>query len=334
MRIESLTLAEWDNALPDDGFEVFHTPEALSVLDEHASGELRLYGGFKGQQPVGLLPAVVQERSLGTAVLSPPPGMGVPRLGPVLMPTSPKRRKREKVNSTFTEQVLDELAADRRTTLFRMICNTEYVDPRPYVWADLDLDTAFTYRLDLGETTADAVLDSFSKSLRREIRDGRDLDVTVTQEGIGGARAVYEHTRERYAEQDRQFPISWPYVRDLIVALDERARVYVARTPEGEFLSGITVLYSNDAAYFWQGGSRATYRNVSVNSLLHWRIVEDVVTDPPLDSVHHYDLMGANTERLCRYKSKFGADLVPYYVVESPGRHMDVAKRAYRMLAR
>ncbi len=334
MRIEELSLSEWEDALPSDGFEVFHTPEALGVIESHATGELKLYGGFKGQQPIGLLPIVVQERSLGTAVLSPPPGFGIPRLGPVLMPTSPKRRKREKVNSSFAEQVLDEIDADSSLTVFRMVCNTDYVDPRPYRWADLDLDTSFTYSLDLDGVDSDEVLKSFSKSLRREIRDGLDLDVSVTVHGVESARDVYEETRSRYAEQDQQFPMEWPYVRDLVSALDERARVYVARTPDGEFLSGITVLYSNDAGYFWQGGTRATYRNVSVNSLLHWHIIQDIADDPPVDGVSRYDLMGANTERLCRYKSKFGAELVPYYVVESPGKHMDVAKRAYQMLAR
>ncbi|WP_433623734.1 GNAT family N-acetyltransferase [Halomicrococcus sp. NG-SE-24] len=357
MRVERLDLDEWADALPADGFEPFHLPAALSAIDSHAAGDLRLFGGFKGQQPVGLLPLVVRERSLGTAVLSPPPGLAIPRLGPILMPTSPKRRKREKVNREFTERVLDrvgaDLALDERLasagvddglatrvgervddglTLFRMLCGTAYGDPRPYLWDDLRVEPYFTYRLDLAETTADAVLKSFSKSLRREIRDARDLDVTVEREGIDGAQAVYEHTVARYDEQDEHLGLPWPYVRDLWRGLDDRARTYVARDGDGEYLSGITALYSNDAAYFWQGGARAVYEGTSVNSLVHWRIVEEILDDPPVDSVTEYDLMGANTERLCRYKAKFGADLVPYYLVESSGTTMAAAKRAYEFV--
>ena len=336
MRVERLDISDWSDALPSEGVELFHTPEALSVLADHATGELRLYGGFKGQQPIGLFPTIVQDRSIGTAVLSPPPGFGVPRLGPIVMPTSPKQRKREKVNSSFTEEVLEEIGVDDSLTLFRTVCGAGYADPRPYAWSDMDVDTKFTYVLDLEDADPDEVMKSFSKSLRREIRDGADLDVEIRREGVDGARAIYEDTRVRYREQDEAFPLSWEYVRDLVEALEEvdRSRVYVARTPEGEFLSGITVLYSDDAGYFWQGGTRATYENVSVNSLLHWRVIEDIIEDPPMDSVTSYDLMGANTERLCRYKSKFCADLVPYYVVESQGPGMDVAKRAYRMVSR
>lgn len=334
MRIEDIALDDWSRALPDRGIEVFHTPSALSVLDDHAPGELRLYAGFKGEQPVGLFPVVVQNRSVGTAVFSPPPGMGIPRLGPIVMPTSPKQRKRERVNRKFTEAVLDELGVDDSLTLFRSICTAAYTDPRPYRWADMDVETKFTYLLDLDDRSPDDVLKSFSKSLRREIGDGEELDIRIEREGVQGARTVYDATKRRYEEQDRTFPLTWPYVRDLVTRLDERSRVYVARTPEGRFLSGITVLYSNDAGYFWQGGTRATHENVSINSLLHWHVIQDIIEDPPIDSVTGYDLMGANTERLCQYKSKFGAELVPYYVTESSGPGMEVAKRAYQMVAR
>jgi hypothetical protein len=126
--------------------------------------------------------------------------------------------------------------------------------------------------------------------------------------------------------------LRWPYVRDLWRNLGDRAQTYVARDADGEYLSGITALYSNDMAYFWQGGARAVYEGTSVNSLVHWHIISDIVEDPPVESVTAYDLMGANTERLCRYKAKFGAELVPYYLVESSGTTMTAAKRAYQFV--
>ncbi|WP_336035877.1 GNAT family N-acetyltransferase [Halobacterium yunchengense] len=335
MEIRELTLDEWAGALPDSGFEVFHAPAALDVLGDHAAGSLRLYGGFKGEQPVGLFPVVVQDRAVGRAVLSPPPGFGIPRLGPLVMPASPKRRKRERVNGRFAEQVLDELDVGGAMTLFRAVCPTSYPDPRPYVWSDLDLETAFTYHLPVDEDT-DALLSSFSKSLRREIRDARDLDVEVDVSREDGVRSVFEHTRDRYAEQDRGFTFDWEYVSDLTGALadEDRCRTYVVRGPTGEYLSGVVVLYSDDAAYYWLGGARTTYEDVSVNSLLHWRVIEDVAAGEPRASVDTYDLMGANTERLCRYKSKFGADLASYYTVESSGAGMTAAKTAYRLVSR
>ena len=332
MELRQLTLEEWDDALPKTGIEAFHAPRVLSVLDDHVTSDLRLVGGFKGDRPAALMPLFVQSIGIGTLVTSPPPGMGVPRLGPVMMPASPKQRKREKVFRTFADLVVEEFGLDEYTTLSKITCPTEFGDPRPYVWNDLSLDTQFTYRLDVSEDEPDELLRAASKSLRREIRDATELGVEVTREGVSAARRVYEQTRDRYAEQDQPFSPEWPYVRDLYKAFDGMSRVYVARSEDGEFLTGVTVFYSPDAAYFWQGGGRTIHDGVAVNSLIHWRILEDVATDPPRDTVTAYDLYGANTERLCRYKSKFGAELVPYYRLDTPGYRMAIAERFYRLV--
>jgi len=94
------------------------------------------------------------------------------------------------------------------------------------------------------------------------------------------------------------------------------------------------VLYSTDNAYFWQGGTRADYEGTSVNSLLHWRIITDILEDPHLDHITGYDLMGRTPDAFASNKSKFAADLVPYYVVESDSVGMDVAKATYQTLKR
>lgn len=333
MDLELVDLEEWGRALPTTGFEVFHAPEALAVVDEYASGDLRLYVGYNGDRPVGMLPVFVRER-VGRLVVSPPPGMGIPRLGPLVMPASPKRRKQERVTWEFTASVLDAIDATRPGTLVRIVGPPGFTDPRPFSWRGMGVETQFTYMLETDGRSQDDLATSFSKSLRREIRDAQELDVEVSVEGMDAARTIYERTRDRYDEQDRSFTIEWDYVRDLLTALGEtdRRRVYVVRTKDGEFVTGVTVLYSNDAAYFWQGGTRAVHDGVGVNGLLHWAVIEDLIEDPPRETVTRYDLVGANTERLSRYKSKFGADLQPYYLAESQGPGMTLAKRAYRAL--
>lgn len=333
MNIERLSMDEWEQHLPDGGFEVFHTPEALGVMEKHFAGNLQLFGGFKGEQPVGLLPVFVQERSIGRTVFSPPPSTGTPHLGPIVMSNSPKRRKRERVNRRFVEGILEELSVDSPTTLFRLVCAPPYQDPRPYRWAGLDVQAEFTYHVPVETDDPDEILRSFSKSLRREVRDLGQTEVVVEEEGNGSAAQVYDDIAARYEEQGRRFPLTKGYVRDLVRSLGERCRVYVARNGDGDYLTGVVVLYSNDAAYYWEGGARASYENISVNSLLHWAVIEDIAVDPALESVNRYDMVGANTERLCRYKAKFSPELVPYYVVESSGTTMELAKTAYSLLS-
>jgi len=333
MEVERVTLAEWDDLLPERGFEVFHTAEALAVLDAHSSADLRLYAGFDDGEPTALFPVFQERRSMGRALLSPPPSMGVPHMGPVVVTDDLESHERERRNRRFARAVLDGLAVDRSLTLVRVVCSPTYTDPRPFQWEGLEADLQFTYRL-RADRPADEILAGFSSSLRREVSKLSDLSLTIDTEGIEAARLVYDDLADRYAEQEEPFPLTWEYVRDVVTRLEDRCRVYVARDEDGEYLAGVIVLYSNDAGYYWEGGSRATYENVSVNSLLHWRIVADIAEDPELESVSQYDFVGANTERLCRYKAKFNPELLSYSVLESAGTGMDVAKSAYQFLQR
>jgi len=333
MKIQDLTFDQWEEALPAHGSDPFHTTEALRVLDEYLTGELHLFGGFRGQQPVGLFPIVVRDYGRVRIALSPPPGFGIGRLGPLVMHSSPKPRKQEKTNEAFVSEILETLSVDSPFTLFRTVCAPGYTDPRPYGWHGLDIETRFTHVLDLDSSSPDEVLNSFSRSLRREIRDAEELDVVVRVGGESEARDVYAATKARFEEQDIGFPMSWAFVRDLVKSLPEdRARVYVAETDEGEFLGGMIVLYSDGTACFWKGGARRSYDGVSVNSLLHWRIIKDILTDPALDSIDEYDLYGSSVQRLSKYKSKFGGNLVPQYAVESPGLPMAVVTKAYERI--
>lgn len=333
MEIQRLTVSEWDEELPETGRYVFHQSELLTVLAEHSSAdELVLYGGRKGDRLVGMLPVFVNRNWLGIrTVSSPPPGMHVPYLGPVLMSASPKARKRERVNNRFTRGVLEDLDLDSRSLVF-IVCSPRYKDPRPYQWGDMGLETFFTYEVPIDGRTPEDLMSDLSKSRRREIRNAKELDVRVERGDIEDANRVYKQTSERFADQNEYYGMDWEFVRDVITAPSARVRVYVTRAPDGEFLSGIIVLYSSEAALFWLGGVRTDYENVSMNSLLHWNIIRDIAEDTELEEVGAYDMVGAGEYRLSKFKAKFGPELRPYYVANSGGAKMRAAKFAYRLL--
>ena len=333
MEVNELTLDEYADALPSTVNEVFHRPAALRTVDRYADADLRCFAAQKGQQTVGLLPVFVSEGRFVRTVMSPPPSLGIPHMGPLVFPNSPKRSKVESVNGRFTEGVLAALDADDRRTLSRLVCGPGYDDPRPFEWNGFTATASFTYCIDASDGLDD-VRAGFSRSLRRELGDAEETAAVVERGNRADCRFVYEDTAARYAAQDEPFGLSWGYVRDLTASLGEHARTYVARAPDGERLTGVIVLYSDDRAYFWLGGTRSEYEGTSLNALLHWRVVEDLIEDPPVDGVTAYDLMGANTERLCEYKAKFGGDLVPYYTLESEGPAMAAAKRAYDVVKR
>ncbi|MFD1514292.1 GNAT family N-acetyltransferase [Halomarina rubra] len=334
MEVESISIDEWASERSSSEVSVFHRPETLRVIDRHVSGDIDIFAGYNGDRLVGVFPVNTRNNAVGSIVTSPPPGLGLPHQGPILLPASPKQRKREKLNQTFTAAVLERLSTESSFSLLRAICLPEHTDPRPFQWEGLDVETRFTYRLDVGDRTADEVKQGFSRSLRREIGAATEEPITVDTEGIDGARLIYEDCAERYAEQDRTYSLTWSFVRDLLVSLGDHTRVFVSRGPDDEYLGGIIVIYSDTTAYFWQGGVRHTFGDATTNSFLHWEIISDLLENPEYEHITQYDLFGANTARLCEYKSKFGGQLVPYYVVESAGPGMTVAKSAYGLVGR
>lgn len=334
MNIEKLTLSEWGKALPETRFEVFHTPQMLGVIDDYTSGELHLLTGFNCGELVAFLPLFVQDGPVGaTIATSPPPGISIPHLGPILNGDGEDPEDRLTINLRFVEAMLEYIDADSTRTLLWMVCSPKYHTPCPYKKAGLDITPRFTYQVDVNHSSFEDVSDNFSKSMRWEMRKGEELDVFIERGGLEEAHAIHRAVTDLYEELNVNFSMEWEFLQDLITSLGWRCRVYVARGPEGEQLSGIVVLYSNDKAYYWMGGLRASYENISVNTLLHKRIINDIINDPPRESIETYDLVGANIERLCDYKSQFGGDLVQYNLIESENITMNIAKRAYRWVS-
>ncbi|WP_262177321.1 GNAT family N-acetyltransferase [Haloarcula laminariae] len=317
MEIRRLSLDEWGDLLPDSGVGPFHQPEMLALIDEHEAGDMQLLGGFRGQQPVGLLPVFVRTMYPFRFVISPPPGLAVPWLGPVLLPTSPKQRKREKLNEQFTEAALDAVDAGKFRTLFGIVGSPKYGDPRPYLWSDHNVEPRFNHVLELADRDAESVLQSFTRDLRKEIRKGDELAVAITTEGAAAAERICGELKDRHAAQGLAYPTPRSFARSVATRLGDNAKVYVARGPDGEFLSGITLLHANGDAIFWQGGTKANYEGVSVNSLLHWEILTDILEDPDLESVERYHFGNALNRRISRYKSKFNGEPVVNYEIKS-----------------
>lgn len=106
INVKGVFFSEWEAASSPEGYELFHTRDAVGVVAAHWSGDLRLFGRFKGQEPVGLLPLFVRETRVGRIVSLLPVGFGIGRLGPVVMSTSPKQRKREVVNKNSSKTLL------------------------------------------------------------------------------------------------------------------------------------------------------------------------------------------------------------------------------------
>jgi hypothetical protein len=317
-------LDSWDDYVSRSPHgSVYHRLDALRVQAKHSGATLYPLVGFKGQEPLGLLPVFALSRAGITAVFSPPPNLWVSYLGPALINFEGlKQRRKEKRHHRFVDAAvewIDEVVSPRYVHLRTQY---EYDDPRPFIWNDFELTPRYTYLVDL-TPSEDDLLSSFSSDARRNIRTDEDA-YSIEEAGPAGVRQIIEQVRSRHEEQGEAYRVTPEFVNDLRDRLPEgRVRPYVCRI-DGEFVGGMITLTHGDTVHRWQGGAK-TDSDVPVNDLIDWRIMRDAKER----GYERYNLVGANNDRLCGYKSKFSPSVAEYYSLERSSLQMRVAARLY-----
>lgn len=319
---------EWDDLVERSTMgTVFHRRDFLETVTAHSRSSLQLLVGFKGNEAVGLFPIFDLRRGPITSVFSPPPGMGLSQLGPVMVNLDGlKRRRAFKRVKRFMGAALDWIERDCNPSLIHVRTSPGFTDHRPLQWNGFDVTPRHTYVIELSPGRED-VISSFSADARRNIRTTPDSAVAI-QESVEGIDRIIEHLDRRHAEQDLEFPVGTSFVRDLVTALDDDALRAYRCTVDGQYVSGMIVLADGDTVYRWQGGARpARDVGLPVNDLLDWRVMTDAMDR----GQKRYDMLGANTDGgVSEYKSKFGPELVTFASAERGTRMMRFASGLYQ----
>jgi hypothetical protein len=303
----------------------FHRFETMETAAAHSGTEPVALAGYKGQEPTGLFPAFGRTVAGVGTLFSPPPGLLLPYGGPLLLNVGGlSQRKVERRHQRFVDGCLDELDERFGFCYAHLRAAPGYDDLRPLQWADFEVSPAYTYVVDL-DRSEDDMLASFSSDARKNVR-GADEDAYEISEGGGDAvRAIVEMVAERYAEQDETYDLTPEFAGDLYEALPKgTVRPFVCHV-DGDLVGGVLAIDGGDTIYRWQGAADFDC-DLPVNDLLDWHLM----------CVGHeqgtvgYDLVGANTERLNRYKAKFGPALVPYYVAEFGNPVVRAAAHLYK----
>jgi CelD/BcsL family acetyltransferase involved in cellulose biosynthesis len=307
----------------------FHRYEALETLADHAGAELTALAGYKGQEPVGLFPVFAVEKWPVTAVVSPPPALHVPYLGPALLNMGKlKQRKAERRQRRFLEGAVDAVDRIHDPLYVHLRTVPGYPDFRPLQWHGFDVTPRHTYVVDLDRDRED-LLASFSSDARSNVRNTDDDAYDIAVAGRDSIAPIIQQVRSRFAAQDVPFNLSADLVEDLYDRLPEGAvRPYVCRV-DGVFAGGIVALDDGQRVSRWQGGVKVDGVDLPVNDLLDWRVMADALERGRAG----YDLVGADTERISSYKSKFAPELRRFHALERGSPVVSFLVRRYRALS-
>lgn len=303
----------------------FHRHEALEAIADASDTTLHLLGGFKGQEPVGLLPLFTERRGPLKFAYSPPTEVQVPYLGPLLLNADQlKQRKAEQWNARFVDSCLDWIDANLDPDYLDIRTTDRYPDARPFIWNDMDVEPAYTYVVDI-TPSADDLLKRFSSGVRKDIRDADEYDYTIEEGGEAVIRRVLEQLRQRHEGGDEEYEGVPPeFAVELYRALpDGQMRPYECRL-EGEYVGGGVTLESEDTAYHWRGGAK-TRLDFPVNELVDWHVMRRAAER----GKSRFDLVGAMKPRLCEYKAKFGPEPRVLYIARRRSRRMQMVSSVY-----
>lgn len=319
---------EWNDLVERSPMgSLFHRYEVLRVIEEHSDATLHPLVGYKGQEPVGIFPVFEVTKGPVTTVFSPPPGLGVPHLGPVLFNYEQlKQRRFEKRNLGFVESCLEWIESNLHPKYVHTVTQTGYDDVRPFQWNDFKTMPKYTYDLDItvGE---EALLEGFARDARTAVTNTPEDAYVVEERGLEGLEYVLGRVNSRYDEGDGGLVLESAYVEDLYHALpDDSLLVYVLDI-DGEPVSGNLMLHDTDSVMLWQGSPKPTVEtDLNVNDILVWESIVDGIEAGKTT----YSFVGANTPHISKYKAKFNPETNLYFEIERGTRTMNVVSDLYR----
>jgi hypothetical protein len=306
---------------------LFHRWEVLDLVAEHTEARLHRLVGSKGDEVIGLLPLFEIRKGPVSALFSPPPGMAITHLGPILANYEKvKQHSFEHMHGEFVDEAIEwaERTVDPKFVRFETV--PEYEDARPYIWRDFDVRPRYTYHLPVGENRTE-ILQRFKRSRRKDILRHVDADYEVFESDQEGIRFVLDKVAERYEAQGKTHDVDPDYITTMYEQLpDGVVRPYVAAV-DGEWKTGVITLEYGDVVRWWFGAGKPD-SDLPLTDLVHFQILLDASER----GVQTCDLVGANTERITNFKSKYNPDLVSYYAIERGTRLMNVVSDIYKKL--
>lgn len=286
---------------------IYHRWEWLKIAEKHTRSKLYPLIGFDGSEPVGILPLFCSRKWLLRMVFSPPLGAVMPTLGPILINYGKiKPHKMEHIYREFQQQVDHFINSELHPNYVSITTSPGLLDVRPFIWSGYRVTPSYTYKIDLtpGETV---VWDSFIKKLRSDIKRAEPKGVIVREGTIEDIQYLYHSLKERYLMQNMGSLISIEYLYDLFQKFSpQNLRISVAQY-NNQTVGAILLVTYKETTSVWLGVVKSGLAGLPTNDLIQWEAIKWSIKN----KYKAFELVGADTWRLCEFKSKYS----PYLVV-------------------
>jgi len=324
MAIEIINDKEkWDNFVDKSPYGLlFHEWDFLKTIEKHSDFKAHTYGIYKGDNLISIFPFFYYKKMGLKMIFSPPPKTLVPHLGFIVNNEFDNFRQSKKesyLKSIFIE--INNEIKKHSPSYVNISTVPNFLDIRQFKWNGYSAEPRYSYVVKLNKSITD-IWQSFRKEARNSINYGKKTGFEFqTGKDIS---IFYKMLKDRYEEQNLKNPIlSKGYIEDLFNYFSDNLKVYYLYNNNREVISfGVTLEYK-DRFLFWMGSTKAEKNS---NEYLLWKLIQFAKSK----DFTKFDLVGANTENICNFKSKFNPKLELYFSLEKKTFISNIIKNTYK----
>ncbi|WP_042705934.1 GNAT family N-acetyltransferase [Methanomicrobium mobile] len=291
-----------------------HLYDWLKIIETYTNTKLYLFVGYIGDEIVAAIPLFYSKKHFFKILSSPPANVVIQNLGLIIPEyNSLKQDKREYYFREFMTEFNKYLAKTIKPDVVSIVTPPGLVDARPYNWNNYIVTPKYNYVCDISDL--EIVWKNFKKTLRKNIEKASKLKFSIEEGDIYEYIKIYEFVVKRLSDQGRDATTPCEYFRSLYQTISkDTLKNFVAKL-DGEVVTGIIVFGYHEKISIWVGATQVNMPGLYPVDLLQWEIIKWA-------SDHGYkycEILGANTQSISYFKSRYNFDLEIYYSAEYYG---------------
>jgi hypothetical protein len=302
----------------------------LRIAEKYTQSELFLLY-TSGKDTIGGIPLFrkCQYRKQLTSLMSPPyPNQTLmSNLGPIFSDYDVlKKHRKEHLLRSFHKELVRYIGKNLPFDVVRIYMPVGLTDIREFQWAGYSVVPEYTYTMKIDDTKS--IWAALKREARKSIVRAEQIGIEIKESDIDGYNFVLQKVYETFREQGISLNVSRSYMSELFKALyPKRLRVFVASYKDQK-VSGQVITLHKDKISIWIGGLRTNLRGVYPVDLLIWKIINWANSNGFL----YCENVGANNPSISTFKSRFGFELQPYYVISKASRRFRAIKSLSTLL--
>lgn len=286
---------------------IYLKPQFLQLLTTHFGYNINyLYVKNTQHEQIVAVTILIEKKRLGIPYL----------IKPQILYYQPieifiNKRKRANENQLQELEIFQEISAYLTKYFFQINMNLppEISDIRGFTWSGLKAKPFYTYRFMLNDYDSA----NFFKSQRGSLRRAMKLNYSFNQDS--NIDRYFELAKATKIRQQWDFKINDEKLANFITDLVKLGFVkqFNICTPERSVVSTMFCLLdqTNRTAYGWLTTTAIEEFSNGVSTLLFHSICEQLKEEYDI-----FDLCGANTDSIARFKASMGAELQVFYNIQ------------------